>query len=296
MSRTNRTSNDGKTLVASAQALRFFSKQKRDELEKRKDEVGKTGRLAPFRYGFWMKLVSAIGFCGCLIGCHQPDSPSDVGSTQAPTAIATEPIGQSFDEAFDAVLNGQSRQLLIEATPVSADQLRQLSELPMLLTLQLDGGLVDANNLFELPLLPELTQFRLRLTAINQRGLEHLSNSCPKIQVLNVPVLKLASETSTPDLFSGFKAISSLRIGGPSVDGNIINSVRQLAKLRHLHLISPSIQDSDLQVIATIKSLRSFYLDDCPLSQKAWEDFFKSRPDIHVHLDQLHADWDPNRH
>ena len=66
--------------------------------------------------------------------------------------------------------------------------------------------------------------------------------------------------------------------------------------LRYLHLIVPSITASGLQQLAAAPQLQSLYIDGCELPAEAWEAFFRRAPTVHVHVDQVHLDLDPNRH
>jgi hypothetical protein len=39
--------------------------------------------------------------------------------------------------------------------------------------------------------------------------------------------------------------------------------------------------------------LWSLYLDGAGVSEGAWGGYFEQRPDVHVHVDQVHHDRDP---
>ena len=87
-----------------------------------------------------------------------------------------------------------------------------------------------------------------------------------------------------------------LRLGGRSIDDAAVKAIAAIPNLESLHLIGPSLTDASLESVANMTNLRSFYLDDCNLSEAAWTHLFEVRKNIHVHIDQVHHDRDPNRH
>ncbi len=236
-----------------------------------------------------------------LVGCSPESEPRPQNSVQSSpsdltgSASSREPEAEATLSAqIHAVENGESRSITLEQQLPTREDLRKLAGLKELQVIQFDAGLADASDLFELSGNQSVIQFRLRLTPVNDLALAYLADSFPSLQILNLPVLELTSSDS--EHFSKFTKLTSLRIGGECIDSRLVGQLAKSTKLKHLHLISPNLVDDDLKVIAEIESLRSFYLDDCELSSEAWEGFFKLRPNIHVHLDQLHHDYDPNKH
>lgn len=160
--------------------------------------------------------------------------------------------------------------------------------------------------LYRWPPLPRLKSLIIRGQAVDPIELATLIHKYPQLRLLNIPhIERISSESGErgedyrgkggSDL-SQAKHLDSLRLGGAAIDGRLIRAIADIPNLRHLHLIQPTMTDEDLAVVAGIESLRSFYLDDCELSPEAWKLFFEARPNIHVHLDQAHSDYDPGKH
>ena len=69
-----------------------------------------------------------------------------------------------------------------------------------------------------------------------------------------------------------------------------------LPSILRLHLIDVPITDAGLAELAKIERLQSLYIDGGRISDAAWDELFRQRPKLHVHINQEHHDRDPNRH
>lgn len=227
-----------------------------------------------------------------LVSCNRSslEQPIELSHTES---IEASPELQ-FEEQLAAVRQDLQRFILVSDEVIHAEQLSQLSELTNLQTLQLDSGVDESESLFALPKLESLKHLRIRSSAIDDDGLKHIVESFPNLLILNLPVTSLTSISN--EVLLQLPQLNSLRIGGENIDRGFLEQLRSLPKLQHLHLIGPRLSDDDLLMIAELMSLNSFYLDDCELSDSAWEKFFSLRPRMHVHLDQFHHDRDPSKH
>jgi hypothetical protein len=66
--------------------------------------------------------------------------------------------------------------------------------------------------------------------------------------------------------------------------------------LRALHLIGVHVTDKSVNAISRIKPLETFYIDGGQITDQGFTQLIKMRPDLHLHVDQVHLDFDPNRH
>ena len=75
-----------------------------------------------------------------------------------------------------------------------------------------------------------------------------------------------------------------------------MRTLAELPALRRLHLIDVPITDAGLRVLAGREQLESLYIDGAELSEAAYDDLFRQRPGLHVHINQQHHDRDPHGH
>ncbi len=233
--------------------------------------------------------VTIAGFASC----NRPVQQVQSSEQSQPQSSQNTPDLQ-FEEQIAEVLQDRQRVILVSKEVVGSSQLALLSGLSNLQTLQLDNGLDESQSIFALPKLESLKHLRIRNTEVRDDGLKHIVESCPNLAILNLPVTSLTSASN--EILLSLPQLNSLRMGGVNINRGILEQLKSLTKLQHLHLIGPRLSDEDLLLIAELKSLNSFYLDDCELSDSAWEAFFSLRPRMHVHLDQFHHDRDPGKH
>lgn len=200
----------------------------------------------------------------------------------------------SFAAQVEAVRSKESTVIQLQATPVSDSQLELLRGLETLTELQLEEGKITDVGLAALSDCPQLEVLKLRHSPISDRGMQTLG-SCQQLRVLNLPHAQfsdqgLAAITSLPQL-------ELLRFHSPKVTDDGLRVLAEAAtKLRFLHLIDVAITDAGLEHVMGIPNLESLYIDGGELSRPAIERLFTQRPDLHVHFNQQHFDFDPQRH
>lgn len=90
--------------------------------------------------------------------------------------------------------------------------------------------------------------------------------------------------------------LTLLRLGSPHLtDASVTAFAKRLTKLRHLHLIGVDISVDSMNAIRDNESIESLYLDGVTVSDEALSELITARPDIHLHIDQLHLKSDPRQ-
>ncbi len=202
----------------------------------------------------------------------------------------------NWREQFELVLAEDNDRIIVEAGPITTEQLLQLSQLDgKLRQLLIEAGGVSDADIEAIAKVPSLVHLRLRESPIGDEGLAKLAEAgMPELQILNIPqgqftVVGIAKLAALPKLIQ-------LRLGGKLIEDAAVAEIAKFSKLRSLHLIGPSLTDAALAKLADSPLLSTFYLDDCPLSDEAWKQLFDAKPKLHVHIDQAHHDRDPNQH
>jgi len=226
-------------------------------------------------------VVAALGWMGFLpFGSNMPKD--------------TLPQEASWESQLAAVKNGGSDRIEVTQRQVGDDQLRQLEGLEPLRELLLDKGTMTAAGLASLAKLPKLAQVRIRGARIDDDGFRQLCK-ISSLQRLNVPQADLTNDGLQS--IAQLQQLESFRFGSPRVTDEGIGHIAQLDTIRWLHLIDLPLGDASLQTIAThFPQLESLYIDGGQFSDAAWDEFFKQRPGLHVHVDQKHHDRDPHGH
>ncbi|MFO1063104.1 MAG: hypothetical protein U0892_04425 [Pirellulales bacterium] len=259
------------------------------------------------RLGIRLALFASIYLTIASTGCEQPqpvvtDTPAETRqseSTSSSPTIHQPPTEQpsaltadspKFEQQLAAVLRGESVAIHVATEPVSSEQLKKLSQTgDPLRDLMLDAGTVRDEDIAFFHGLSKLEHLRLRQSPITDRGAENLSElNLPELRVLNLPQSKLTAVGMRA--LAKLPKLNQLRLGGNQIDDEAVDALKDMKQLQSVHLIGPSLSDRSLITIAELPKLGSFYLDDCPLSDAAWEQLFKSRPTLHVHIDQQHPD------
>jgi hypothetical protein len=142
-------------------------------------------------------------------------------------------------------------------------------------------------------LLPNLEHLRIRGAGIDNRGLIIISR-CESLKILNLP-----RGTFNDEALPWLKKLPHLelfRFGSPNVTDAGMKTLAEFPALKRLHLIGVPMTDAGLMELAKIEQLESLYVDDSPISDAAWEELFRQRPKLHVHVNQEHHDRDPHKH
>lgn len=216
------------------------------------------------------------------------------GATESAAEPTAEPAAEpAWSEQVARVRAGTSHEITLEHTPVTSAELAELKGLTGLRTLILDSGVVRDEDAPTIATLSGLEHLRLRESPLSDRGLGELARG----QLDSLIILNLPQATPTAaglEELAKLPHVRQLRIGGKQIDDEAVAVLAKWPELTSLHLIGPGITDKSLKTIAGMPELISFYLDDCQLSDAAWEEFFRARPRLHVHIDQAHHDRDPN--
>ncbi len=239
-------------------------------------------------------LVLTLDFMGSL-GCRKTQTEVQEGSNNVQDRfLLSNPDAVQLDwkSKLQSVRASETKRIEVDGYPVTAVQLAELVALSGLSELLLDQGVVDDGSIDSYISRLDLVHFRARFSPITDDGFVALVASQKNLRILNLPQAILTKRAfqkldQTPPL-------TFLRIGGPGIDDDAIYELSKKTQLRHLHLVAPQLTDRSLEFIAAMDSLDSFYLDDCRLSDKAWEKLFQARPKLHVHIDQAHHDRDPH--
>lgn len=243
-----------------------------------------------------LRLILTLAI-SCGVGCR-PDDP--VLLPDASPAIPTDSTSRTIQVApsddwlgaIERVKLGQSQRIVLESV---ADRqfFAAIQSLAGLRELCLDGGMSSDIDLAKTIEGLQLTHLRVRLVPLEDPDVERLVEAQPQIRILNLPHSRLTDQGIQS--LSRLKDLTLLRIGSPNLTDEAARAIPQLVQLKSLHLIGPRLGGDSLLEIAKAKNLQSFYLDDCPLPDAAWEKMFRERPDLHVHIDQAHHDRDPKR-
>lgn len=221
-------------------------------------------------------LLSALLACGC-------------GRAPVP-----EPPAPSLDEQIAAVRTGRAASITLRAPVESPAAWARLGGLPGLRELVVERGRADDAAAAILATIPDLERVVLRESPVGDEGLARLA-TLPRLCDLNLP--RSAATARGVELLAAGpagKSLRMLRLGGADLAGaDVARAVARLVGLRSLHLIDVPIGDEGLGALAEMPGLWNLYLDGAGVSEGAWGGYFERRPDVHVHVDQVHHDRDP---
>jgi hypothetical protein len=230
-------------------------------------------RRCEFR--LWLVAVATMNVAGCMASAQR--QPAD-----------TE---QSLAAQAESVRTGNDR-IQVEHTALHDDDLRLLAGLAQLRVLLLDSpqSRITASGLRQIRALPKLEHLRIRGSGIDDDALAQIAE-IKSLQILNLPKGTFSNEglihlKQLPDLVQ-------FRFGSFRVTDAGMKTLGELPALKRLHLIDVPITDAGLRELAQIKQLESLYIDGGQFSDQALDQFFRERPDLHVHLNQQHHDRDP---
>jgi|694.fasta_scaffold00058_98 Leucine-rich repeat (LRR) protein len=236
----------------------------------------------------WLLLAIAGGACivdepsGNPLGAQQQFQPSNPEANLAPLP------DEIWLEMVRSTSQGLQDSLHVSGSSVSLRQIEALPFNPSLKELLLDGGAVDDKGLAAIvKACPRLERLRLRLSPVTEHGAGQLAK-LTHLKILNLPQSRFSDQAIS--LLEPLKSLEQLRLGSSQLTDQAVEAIVNLPNLRSLHLIGPKLTDQALVQLATAPRLSSFYLDDCPLSEEAFKQLQRSKPRLHIHLDQDHAD------
>jgi hypothetical protein len=234
-----------------------------------------------------MKHLTPLLLLSIAIGC---DRQPEANAPALPVAAEA-----SFDAQIAAVREGRENTILVEQTPLTDDDLARLDGLDNLTTLCIDhpDSRVTPAGIAHLARLSKLEHLRIRGPGIGDEALESV-RQLTRLKILNLPRGEFTD--------AGFARLQELpkldllRFGSPNVTDVGIESLLTFPSLQRLHLIDVPITDAGLAELAEIEALQSLYIDGGNISDGAWDELFRRRPKLHVHINQQHHDRDPNKH
>jgi Leucine-rich repeat (LRR) protein len=200
---------------------------------------------------------------------------------------------KDWETQIQLLRNQQTDSIEITATAITDSQFKDLAEQGELRRLILDQGAITDASAPTLGTLKELVLIKLRNCPLTDTAASFF-REIESLQFLNIPQAEFSA--SGLKALAGHPNLRQLRISGNLLDDDACRLFNELPELRFLHLIGPKITGVGIEHLTKIEKLQSLYVDDCPAPESAWEVFFKSRPDVHVHLDQHHLDRDPAKH
>lgn len=199
------------------------------------------------------------------------------------TGVKSPPVAVQIAD----VRTGKSMRVIAEC-PLSDAEWESLRGLAGLRALVLERGVADDGRVDVVASLPDLERLVLRESPLTDAGFERLS-ACTNLRDLNVP--QAACTPAGIRALAGLEHLRSLRLGGTRLAGaEVCAAIATLPGLQTLHLIDVPIGDEGLRILSRVDCLRTLYLDGAGVSDDAWTEYFESRPDVHVHIDQAHRD------
>lgn len=215
------------------------------------------------------------------------------GRGSAPPAPAEVAAAESFADQVALVRTGQSNRIEVDVPPPAAEW-ESLSGLAGLRVFILRAGIATDAEAAILATLPDIERLVLRDSPLSDEGFTRLA-AITTLRDVNVP--QAACTAAGIRALAALPSLERLRLGGPHLAGaDVGRAVAALPRLRSLHLIDVVIGDEGLDALGELSNLRNLYLDGAGASDEAWERYFKRRPGVHVHVDQVHHDRDPGRH
>jgi hypothetical protein len=222
-----------------------------------------------------------MGLAGCA--SSEPPHASDESSAEA-----------SLQEQVSAVKNGETTRIQVESRPINQGDLEWFIDFDPLTELILDHSESEIEGGWFLVRLPNLTHLRYRGAGMDDLALEIIAQGSPKLEILNVPRADFTD--SGLEVLKQLPNLVQLRFGSPRVTDAGMKTLAELPALKRLHLIDVPITDAGLAELAKIERLESLYIDGAKISDEAWEELFRQRPKLHVHINQEHHDRDPHKH
>jgi hypothetical protein len=224
----------------------------------------------------WLVAAALMNSAGCM-GSAKP-----------------EPAEPSLAEQVANVRAGGDH-IQIEHTAVNDNDLRLCAGLDRLRVLQIDSSQshISASGLKQIDDLPTLEHLRIRGAGIDDEALAQIA------QIKSLRILNLPQGTFSNEALAHLKQLPELvqfRFGSSRVTDAGMKLLGELPALRRLHLIDVPITDVGLRELAQMKQLESLYIDGGHFSDQVLDEFFRHRPDLHVHMNQQHHDRDPHKH
>lgn len=202
-------------------------------------------------------------------------------------------VEPTWKQQVEAVERGEADTIHLTQHAVSDDEFKDLRGLTGLRQLKLQRGHITAASLESLGNLPDLHTLWLWESPLDDRATAMVAKN-RGLKRLNFPHAVFTDEGLA--LLVGLPELEQLRFSSPNVTAAGLGVLGKAKSMRLLHLIDVPVTAVVLEEIARLEHLESLYFDGVELDSEAMERFFVARPDIHVHIDQLHHERDPNAH
>ena len=249
-----------------------------------------------------MSILVILFLTGC--GQHQPNeiaSDKKRASENDRSVKKHSPSGQEVIERKPLEKVEEKPQLDISRQTteieldwkVQPDDFENICKATNLETLILDGGGVEPVQISKLLVLTKLEHLRIRNCAVDDDGIDKLVN-LKNLRIVNLPQAVFSNQSIAK--LVELPKLQLLRFSSPNVDDQGMERLKHAKELRAIHLIRVKVTDKSVDSFCAIKSLESLYLDGSDLSDDGYSKILKKRPDIHLHVDQVHLDYDPNKH
>jgi len=237
---------------------------------------------------FW--LACSFAAAGC-----QPTAAPILATNGGSVASADSAPELSLTEQIAAVERGESSRILVEQEVLDNQALLACGKLTSLTDLLLDNAQsqYDEGGMAWLTDLPNLQHLRIRGRGINSECLRELAK-IKSLRILNVPHGLFPDEGL--EILTELPNLESFRFGSPLVTDEGMKTIARLPAIRRLHLIDVPITDAGLAELAKIDRLQSLYIDGGQITDAGWDELFRKRPHLHVHVNQQHHDRDPHKH
>jgi hypothetical protein len=216
-----------------------------------------------------------------------------IAGCQPPPPIATD-YEQILPTQIAAVQGGKSDRIHLEHKPLSDADLKSLAELTELRELLIDepSSAISAAGLRHLARLLKLEHLRIR-SSMDDNALTAIGD-LKMLKILNAP--RTTFSDAALAVLKSLPRLESFRFGSRNITDAGMQTLAELPAIKRLHLIDVPITDEGLRTLAKIEQLESLYIDGAELSDAAFDELFRQRPSLHVHVNQEHHDRDPHAH
>lgn len=215
--------------------------------------------------------------------------------------VAVDPVTLSSEQSeqmpFQAALahlvqSGDDTIRLFDFSPTS-EQLETLASIEQLRILRIDHGRLTPQAGEFLASMPHLEQLHFRGVSLDDATLEAIAKS-RTIWLLNISGAKLSHEAIAR--LSDMPKLRQLRLAIENGGNRYAEAVAKIKTLRALHLIGIGINNDGLKLVAGLPNLESIYIDDSSVDENGWIWLFENKTHLHIHIDQMHHDRDPQKH
>ncbi|WP_372720260.1 hypothetical protein [Novipirellula sp.] len=274
-----------------------MAKDLKDELTMGDDNAGDAAnpgsadaaRVSRFRSrGFWIGasvLVAVVAYSGYRW----------IESTEtAVQSQAVEPSPQQkFNQIRERLGKGNETTLQVDDFEITDSMLLQIKDHEKLETVIVDQGRITDEGIVHLPTLPNLQLVRLRYSPITDVGMATLAK-CSSLWYVNLPHAQCTAKGV--QLLKAIPELRQLRIASPKLGNEVTREIAAIESLRGVHLIDIPVTNDGLKSLASLPYLESLYLDNSLVTESGWRWLYTNYPQIHVHVNQKHHDYDPKAH